>query len=101
MSYEEQTVFSRREWLKLTTVNALACAASAQRTMAQSTSPSLRESRIRRVIQAYEEQGFHRTGTSVDNASAAWLRDEIGAIRPDRFARTIPASPRRPAVGRT
>jgi hypothetical protein len=78
MSYEEHTVISRRKWLMLTAVNTLACAVSARRTTAQSTPSSLRESRIRRIIQAYEEQGFHRTGTSVDNASADWLREEVG-----------------------
>jgi hypothetical protein len=38
--------------------------------------PSLRETRIRRIIHAFEEQGFHRTATSVDRASANWLREE-------------------------
>ena len=78
MSYEAHTVISRRRLLKLTTVNALGCVVSARRTTAQPPSSSLRESRIRRIIQAYEEQGFHRTGTSVDNASADWLREEVG-----------------------
>src|SRR5262249_28238490 len=38
---------------------------------------SVRESRILRVIRTYEEQGFHRTGTSVDRASANWLGDQV------------------------
>jgi hypothetical protein len=71
-----QTVISRRKWLELTTLNMLACVASARRAAAQSTVASLRESRIRRIIHAFEEQGFHRTATSVDRASANWLREE-------------------------
>ena len=33
--------------------------------------------RIGTLIRAYEEQGFHRTGTAVDELSAHWLADEI------------------------
>ena len=36
------------------------------------------QQRIGGVIRAYEEQGFHRTGTAVDRASAEWL---AGAVR--------------------
>lgn len=68
-------VISRREWFELTALNALACVASPRRSAAQSTS-ALRETRIRRIIRTFEEQGFHRTGTSVDRASANWLREE-------------------------
>ena len=38
------------------------------------------ESRIRQLIQAYEKQGFHRTGTQTDNASGIWLRDQVRRI---------------------
>jgi hypothetical protein len=98
MSCEEQTVISRREWLELTTVNTLACAVLARRAAAQTTPSSLRESRIRRIIQAYDEQGFHRTGTSVDHASANWLRDEVrqsgltGSLEPFPLHRIDPQS---------
>ena len=71
-----QIAISRRKWLELTALNALACVASPQRSAAQTTAASLREERIRRIIHAFEEQGFHRTGTSVDRASANWLRKE-------------------------
>jgi hypothetical protein len=36
--------------------------------------------RIGAVIHAYAEQGFHRTGTEVDRASADWLADEVRAL---------------------
>ncbi len=36
--------------------------------------------RIARLIQGYDSQGIHRTGTAVDNASADWLAREIRAI---------------------
>ena len=71
-----QPAISRRRWLELTALNALACVASPRRSAAQGTAASPRESRIRRIIQAFEEQGFHRTGTPVDRASGNWLRDE-------------------------
>jgi hypothetical protein len=32
-----------------------------------------------RIIQAYDAQGFHRTGTDVDDASGAWLAEEARA----------------------
>ncbi len=71
-----RTRISRRKWLELTALNTLACVALPRRSAAQSTIASLRESRLRRIIHAFEEQGFHRTGTSVDRASANWLREE-------------------------
>lgn len=36
--------------------------------------------RIGALIRAYESQGFHRTGTAVDEASAQWLAGEIRQI---------------------
>jgi hypothetical protein len=36
--------------------------------------------RIREIIHAYEEQGFHRTGTAVDRLSGEWLADEVRQI---------------------
>lgn len=69
-------VISRREWLELTAVNTLASVVWSRHAAAQSAVASPRESRIRRIIHAFEEQGFHRTGTAIDRASANWLRDE-------------------------
>ena len=36
--------------------------------------------RIGTVIRAYEEQGFHRTGTEVDRISGDWLANEVRQI---------------------
>jgi hypothetical protein len=72
-------MISRRTWFELTALNALACIGSSRRATAQSTVAGLRENRIRRIIHAFEEQGFHRTGTSVDRISANWLREEARA----------------------
>lgn len=36
-----------------------------------------RHDRISRVIEAYDQQGIHRTGTDVDTRSAAWLLDQV------------------------
>jgi hypothetical protein len=38
------------------------------------------QQRIGTVIRAYESQGFHRTGTAVDQASGDWLADEVRRI---------------------
>src|SRR5262249_24251588 len=35
------------------------------------------EQRVARVIQAYDAQGNHRTGTEVDNLSAQWLPGQV------------------------
>ena len=35
------------------------------------------EQRVAAVIQAYDAQGNHRTGTEVDNASAEWLANQV------------------------
>src|SRR2546426_2439069 len=40
-------------------------------------SPDAVEQRVARVIQAYDAQGNHRTGTEVDNASAEWLAGQV------------------------
>ncbi len=61
-------VVSRRSWL------ATAAAAAA---VAGRAAPTPLEARIARLIQAYEEQGLHRTGTLVDRKSAEWLSDEV------------------------
>lgn len=36
--------------------------------------------RIGAIIHAYQEQGFHRTGTDVDRISGNWLADEVREI---------------------
>ena len=36
--------------------------------------------RVSRVIEAYDRQGVHRTGTDIDNASAVWLLAQVKGI---------------------
>ena len=38
------------------------------------------QQRIGTVIRAYEQQGFHRTGTAVDRRSGEWLANEVREI---------------------
>lgn len=66
---------TRRDWLTLMglgTPMALAAGASPDETVR----------RIARVIREYESQGFHRTATAVDNASADWLAEEVRRAGP-------------------
>src|SRR5687767_13661466 len=48
-------------------------------TMRDGTEEEL-ELRIGRLIQEYEQQGFHRTGTTVDRRSGDWLCEEVRRI---------------------
>jgi hypothetical protein len=43
----------------------------------QTSSVDVLEHRVATVIQAYDGQGNHRTGTEVDNASAQWLAGQV------------------------
>jgi len=61
-------MLTRREWLSMTTMHAAWLAV-------QPVTP--RELRIRAIINAYEQQGFHRTATAVDRRSADWLASEV------------------------
>jgi hypothetical protein len=72
---------TRREWLLLT--SGAACA--------QQTNRVSLVSRIQNIVRAYEEQGIHRTATSVDNASGDWLMAEVrdSGVRPERESFSI------------
>src|SRR5712691_13205901 len=35
------------------------------------------EQRVAKLLQTFDAQGNHRTGTAVDNASAEWLADQV------------------------
>ena len=41
------------------------------------------QQRIGALIRAYEEQGFHRTGTEVDRKSGDWLANEVRQLGPE------------------
>jgi hypothetical protein len=94
-------MLTRREWLSLTAAHAAAWApvrltphaqnlnsrsgphllrpASARGRATSTGSPAqaAREDRIRRVVDAYSAQGFHRTATDVDRQSAEWLCEQV------------------------
>src|SRR5437879_9554976 len=61
-------------------------------------SPDALEQRVARVIQAYDAQGNHRTGTEVDNASAEWLASQVrrsgaaASLEPFALSRIDPQS---------
>ncbi|MBX9826127.1 MAG: hypothetical protein K2Y27_14185 [Xanthobacteraceae bacterium] len=48
--------------------------------------------RIGAVIHAYEEQGFHRTGTDADRTSGDWLANEVRQIGLDPALEEFPLS---------
>jgi hypothetical protein len=48
--------------------------------------------RIGTVVRAYEEQGFHRTGTAVDRASGDWLANEVRQIGLEPVREEFPLS---------
>jgi hypothetical protein len=48
--------------------------------------------RIGTVVRAYEEQGFHRTGTAVDQVSGDWLADEVRRIGLEPVREEFPLS---------
>jgi hypothetical protein len=72
-------LITRREWLRIAAVSPIApFAASTDRQQSWYDRYALgRVSRIRRLIEAYEQQGIHRTGTDVDRRSADWLAAEV------------------------
>ena len=72
---------SRRNWL-------LGCGGilTGRSVSAQSARDSEAENRIRTIIDQYSDQGFHRTGTTVDRQSGEWLFERVGrlGLRPSK-----------------
>src|SRR5262245_43357381 len=68
---------TRREWLSFTGLGALASMAFRRQAAAQDVPSPSTVRRIAAVIAEYEAQGFHRTATAVDDASGAWLADQV------------------------
>ena len=58
---------TRREWMAL---------AGPVAVLAQPT-PGEAQRRIAKIIQSFEEQGIHRTGTEVDRVSGDWLMAQV------------------------
>jgi hypothetical protein len=61
-----RVLITRREWLSMAASAPFARWYGSERT-----------DRIVRIIDAYEHQGIHRTGTQVDRLSAEWLATEV------------------------
>ncbi len=70
-------LISRRQWLTMTVTSFQAALALPTLLAAEDGRFTLMQRRISRLIQEYESQGFHRTGTLVDRRSGAWLCGEV------------------------
>jgi hypothetical protein len=78
----------QRRYFLLTTGQALAFAAAARTTrvvVSREQQPSHAssnelEQRVASLLQAFDSQGNHRTGTAVDNGSAEWLAGEVERV---------------------
>ncbi len=66
---------TRRDWLTLAGLGALA---GARGVVGNEVATPDAVQRIAQVIREYEAQGWHCTGTRVDNASGDWLAEEVG-----------------------
>jgi hypothetical protein len=92
-----QSLVSRRQWLAITAACTVGCVFPGRPAAAQGGAAT-RERRIERIIQGYSDQGFHRTGTAVDRASAEWLRDHVrqldlgGSLEPFSINRVDPVT---------
>ena len=74
-------LIARRQWLGIAVASTVGWLIPGRRLAAQAV--AAREGRIERIIQAYSDQGVHRTGTAVDRASGNWLRDQVRQLGVD------------------
>src|SRR5687768_14685722 len=92
-------LMKRRDCLSIAKASMCGALASSRSIVAQSGTQEELERRIFRLIQEYEQQGFHRTGTAVDLGSGDWLCEEVRRIGlvPEResfaLSRIDPAKP--------
>jgi hypothetical protein len=70
------TSLDRREWIARAAGAAVAPFVRPLKGAAQGADAVVAR-RIAAVVEAYSSQGFHRTGTAVDQASAQWLAEEV------------------------
>ncbi len=68
---------TRREWLCSAFAGSFAAVAGVRRAAAQTVDLDGVARRVRTLIAEFEAQGFHRTGTAVDNASGDWLAEHV------------------------
>lgn len=67
---------TRAQFLRMTLVGLPAAMAGRTVALSGQSDDGARRSRAAAAIAAYDNQGIHRTGTDVDNASARWLMQE-------------------------
>jgi hypothetical protein len=79
MIMAKHSLISRRRWLALVGAGAYTPLAGLPVTRAaqSTTSDAELRRRLHRVVDEFSDQGFHRTGTAVDNKSGDWLCDEV------------------------
>ena len=68
-----------------------------EQSQSQDSSGTL-EQRVATVIQAYDAQGNHRTGTEVDRASGGWLTEEVRRLASGRRTSPEVSDPDRPSA---
>jgi hypothetical protein len=71
---------TRRDWLGMMFVGRVLldpAQSGSEKTRPTTLSQDGRQARIRAIVEAFEKQGFHRTATDVDRASADWLYREV------------------------
>ena len=91
---------TRREWLAMTAAGAAGALILPTRALAQSGADADLERRIGRVVHEFEQQGFHRTGTAVDQRSGDWLCEEVKRIGLVPARESFPLSRVDPVQGR-
>lgn len=83
---------TRRELFCLAGLGMLLGFSGGRRVVAQSGPSSAAVRRIAGVIRAYEEQGFHRTATAVDQASGEWLANQVRQAGPEAALESFPVN---------
>jgi hypothetical protein len=96
-----QMLITRRDWLLIAAASAPVGLARPRSEVGanQRNEQAERESRIERVIRAYGEQGFHRTGSETDKRSGDWLCDEVRVIGLDPSREAFSLNLVEPVVG--
>jgi len=91
-------MIGRRAFLSIPVLCAWTSLRAWQSTPASTKLTPERRARILRIVGEYSDQGFHRTGTAVDRASAEWLAGEVrqtgltAALDPFPFERVDPVT---------
>ena len=70
-------LITRRQLLSLAAATPYAASAWYSREAGAVQNVVVVAQRVSEIIRIYERQGFHRTGTSVDQKSGEWLREEV------------------------